>query len=66
MTPITPGIVLSNGETYYPTGVEWLLAFALKGCKWAEDMLQTPEMEEARRLWHLRSTDPIVTMWGTF
>jgi hypothetical protein len=36
--------VLVNGRTIYPTGFEWLLAFAIKGCKWAEDAL--PEAVE--------------------
>lgn len=31
--------ILINGRTYYPTGFEWLLAFAIAGCKWAEDAL---------------------------
>jgi len=35
---IAPGVVI-NGVTYYPTGLEWLLAFAIAGCKWAVDAL---------------------------
>jgi hypothetical protein len=31
--------ILVDGRTIYPTGIEWLLAFAIKGCKWAEDAL---------------------------
>ena len=59
---IRPGIVLANEETYYPTGAEWILAFALHGCQWAIDLLESEEMELARR----RAADPIETMWGTF
>lgn len=36
---IRPGIVLTDyyGDEYtiYPTGIEWILAFAIKGCDWA-------------------------------
>ena len=55
---IRPGIVTSSGETIYPTGTEWLLAFALKGCQWAIDALQSPEMELARQ----HAADPIETI----
>jgi hypothetical protein len=30
---------MSDGRTVQPTGFEWLLAFAIAGCKWAEDAL---------------------------
>jgi hypothetical protein len=40
LEPIRPGIVLEDGTTYYPTGEEWLLAFALKGCEWAARALE--------------------------
>jgi hypothetical protein len=36
---IKPGVVTKSGEIVYPTNFEWLLAFALHGCKWAEDMI---------------------------
>ena len=36
--PIKPAIVI-DGKTVYPTGFEWLLAFAIAGCKWAEELL---------------------------
>jgi hypothetical protein len=36
---IKPGVVTKSGEIVYPTNFEWLLAFALHGCKWAEDAL---------------------------
>lgn len=36
---IKPGIVTKTGETIYPTGYEWLLAFAIKGFQWAIDDL---------------------------
>jgi hypothetical protein len=39
MDKIKPGIVVidyyGNETTIYPTGIEWLLAFAIKGCDWA-------------------------------
>jgi hypothetical protein len=38
---IRPGIVTSTGETIYPTGDEWILAFAIKGCQWAIDIVET-------------------------
>lgn len=31
--------ILINGRTYYPTNLEWLLGFALAGCKWAQEAL---------------------------
>lgn len=40
---IRPGIiVIKDGfpETIYPTGDEWILAFALKGCQWAIDIIE--------------------------
>lgn len=43
MEQIKPGIVVTDyyydETTIYPTNFEWLLAFAIKGCKWAEDMI---------------------------
>lgn len=46
---IRPGIVLNNGETYYPTGIEWILAFALKGCDWAIKALEEWRKDEPNR-----------------
>jgi hypothetical protein len=46
-----PSVLLPDGRTYEPTGVEWLLAFALAGHQWAIDAL--PEK--------LESVD---TVWG--
>jgi hypothetical protein len=40
---IKPGIVLEDGTTYYPSGIEWIFAFAVVGCQWAID-----EMPRAR------------------
>jgi len=40
LEPIRPGIVCKDGSTYYPTGDEWMLAFALKGCQWAIDAVE--------------------------
>ena len=31
--------ILINGRTYYPSAFEWLLGFAIAGCKWAEDAI---------------------------
>lgn len=39
MKTIRPGIVMPNGAVVYPTGFEWLLAFAISGCQWAVDAL---------------------------
>jgi hypothetical protein len=44
---IKPGIVVEdyygNETTIYPTGNEWLLAFAFKGCDWAIKALENFE-----------------------
>lgn len=56
----SPGVILPDGDTWYPNGMEWLLFFALKGCKWAADALETPEVKAQI----LRCRDPIETMWG--
>jgi hypothetical protein len=45
---IRPGIVTRDGTTIYPTGYEWLLAFAIRGCQWAIDMLPEAELNHAR------------------
>ena len=41
---IKPGIVVKdyygNETTIYPTGIEWLLAFVIKGCDWAVKQLE--------------------------
>jgi hypothetical protein len=42
-TTFAPGIVTRWGDTIYPTGDEWLLFFALKGCKWAVEALEERE-----------------------
>lgn len=63
---IKPGIVLSDGTTYYPSGFEWILAFALRDCQWAIDILEKPEVKEEMRLCYLRRSDPIETIWGVF
>ena len=47
---ITPGVLLPSGETYYPTGLEWLLAFATAGCKWAEVALEEYRAKQGK-LW---------------
>ena len=44
---IKPAII-SIGNTLYPTNVEWLIAFAVKGCKWAEDNFPVHQ-ESARK-----------------
>lgn len=38
---ICPGIVLQDGRTIYPTGAEWILAFAIAGCQWAIDEIES-------------------------
>lgn len=43
---IHPGVVI-DGRTYYPTGRQWLVAFAIVGCQWAIDAL---EKEESTRI----------------
>ena len=40
---IRPGIVLATGESYYPTGDEWIVAFALAGFQWAIDAAEQRE-----------------------
>ncbi len=34
-TSFAPTVLTRDGRTITPTGVEWLLAFALRGCEWA-------------------------------
>lgn len=34
-----PQLVYKSGAIATPTNIEWLLAFAIKGCKWAEEVL---------------------------
>lgn len=46
-----PGIVVRDKcgyeiKTIYPTGNEWILAFALKGCKWAIDLIESGQLEK--------------------
>jgi len=50
--PIRPGVVTSDGRTIYPTGVEWVLAFAFAGCQWAIDEIESGRLEQAQAtLW---------------
>lgn len=55
MEKISPSIVGkdfdSNPVVQYPTHIEYLLAFALKGCKWAEDALPEAIERENLRFW---------------
>lgn len=46
---IRPGVLLPDGTTYYPTGLEYLLAFALAGCGWAIEALAAWEAAEPER-----------------
>jgi hypothetical protein len=53
---IQPGIVVKdyygNKTTIYPTGAEWILAFALKGCQWAIDEIESGRLQQAQdSLW---------------
>jgi hypothetical protein len=36
---VRPALQMKDGTTVYPTNVEWLIAFAIKGCQWAIDAL---------------------------
>ena len=45
MEYIKPGIVV-NRKTIYPTGFEYVLAFAIHGCEWAIEKASTPEFRE--------------------
>ena len=60
MTSISPGVLLNDGTTYYPKGYEWLLAFALRGCQWAIEALETPDVKAQIQ----QDYDPIETVWG--
>ena len=53
-TKIRPGVVLPDGRTYYPTGREWLLAYAVAGCQWAVDALE--ELDGGRGVVATRQT----------
>lgn len=44
---IKPAILTSDDQTIYPTGHEWILAFALKGCKWAIRIIESGEFEDS-------------------
>lgn len=44
---ISPSILTHDGKTIYPTNTEYLLAFAIKGCKWAVTALE--KIEEKRK-----------------
>ena len=49
-----PSILLPDGRTITPSGLTWLLAFAIAGCKWAEDALEELKKnyrDEQARLW---------------
>lgn len=53
---IEPGIVVTdyygNLETIYPTGAEWIIAFAIKGCQWAIDEIESGRLQVAQdSLW---------------
>ena len=49
---IYPGILMPGGGTIYPTGVEWIVAFALKGCQWAIDEIESGRLERSQaKLW---------------
>lgn len=48
--PIKPAILI-NGETIYPTGIEWLVAFALSECQWAKDALEDYKKNVYPKLW---------------
>lgn len=49
MEKIIPGVRLPDGRTYYPTGLEWLVAFAMAGCQWAIEALERYESEQGER-----------------
>jgi hypothetical protein len=44
---IRPGILTREGRIIYPTGVEWVLAFAFAGCQWAIDEIESGRLELA-------------------
>jgi hypothetical protein len=43
MEKIKPGIKTPDGKTYYPTGDEWLIFFAINGQQWAINALKEKE-----------------------
>lgn len=51
-TIIRPGILLPDGHTIYLTGAEWVLAFAIAGCQWAVDIVESGELQQRQNpLW---------------
>jgi hypothetical protein len=49
MEHIRPALRDKFGNTIYPTGNEWILAFALNGCEWARNIVRqqtSTEIEE--------------------
>jgi len=56
LPPIRPGVVVKDEygdeRTIYPTGAEYVLAFALAGCKWAIDEIESGRLTAAQAsLW---------------
>lgn len=44
---IHPSVLLPDGTTVYPSGLDWLMGFALAGCEWAVKALPVA-IEKAR------------------
>lgn len=38
-TKIRPSVIMPDGSVVYPSGIDWLMGFALAGCQWAIDAL---------------------------
>lgn len=43
-----PSIII-YGKTVHPKGYEWILGFALHGCKWAIDIASTEKFRKSMR-----------------
>lgn len=48
---ISPSVII-RGQTYYPPGWVWVVAFAIHGCQWAIDEVESGRIEKARNLYY--------------
>ncbi len=47
-----PTITMPGGNVVQPPGWAWVLGFAIGGCQWAIDEIDSPEFKARYRLWH--------------
>lgn len=54
---IRPGVVI-DGNTYYPPGWMYILAFALRGCQWAIDKIESGQCDALAEYYWLYGVAP--------